>query len=210
MNLKKLLLGAVAGMLLASSAEAQVNAVPQFGVNTENLRHNTFSAISVALVPAASATDVWCISAGASKNIYLEAINISGTAGTAVTTPVVLLRRNTALDSGGTAATGLALPVGGGHNYSQNGTSSAVLTAYTANPTVNDASPTYLRAAELALPTSSATLTQNLLFPIGTAASEYDQEFILAKGTTQQICINLNGTSVSSGSLVIWAEWAEY
>lgn len=204
----KRFLTAVMLTMLPGLALAQVNVVPQIGLNTQNVRQQTFSAVSIALVPAASATDILCISPGATKSIYLKNITISGTAGTAVTTPVVLLRRNTALDSGGTAATGTALPVAGAM-YSSNAASTATLTAYTANPTINDSSPTYLRAAVLGIPLSSAAIAQTLNMSFGTNVEEYDQEGLLLKNTTQQACINLNAVSISSGSLTTWLEWTE-
>ena len=206
--MRKLLLSAAAWALATSVALAQVNVVPSPGLVTQNLRQQTYSAISVGLVPAASATDIACIAASSTKNIYVKAVFIGGTAGTAITIPVILLRRNTALDSGGTAATGLALPVGA-PNYFTNGTASATLTAYTANPTVNDASPSYLRAGILALPTSGATIAQQQLFYFGTDVENFDQEILLAKGSTQQMCVNLNGSTFSTGSLSITFEWTE-
>ena len=59
--IRKTILGVLAGALLSSSALAQIT-VPQVGVNQANVREQTYSAVSVALVPAASATDVFCIS----------------------------------------------------------------------------------------------------------------------------------------------------
>lgn len=208
MSLKKSLLSVVAGLAFATSAHAQVNTVPVTGLNLGNLRQQTFSAVSIGLVPAASATDIWCIAASSAKTVSISQITVSGVATTAVTTPVVILRRNTAVDSGGTAATGIALPVAAANQLGQ--TSSAVLSAYTANPTINDASPSYLRAGVIGIPTSAAAIAQVLTYSFGTGVEEYDQQAVLVKGSTQQLCVNLNAVSITAGSLAISAEWVEY
>ena len=64
--IRKLLLGTVAGFALTSAALAQ-NTVPQIGVNTATIREQTYSASAVGLAPAASATDIFCISGSSSK-----------------------------------------------------------------------------------------------------------------------------------------------
>jgi FtsH-binding integral membrane protein len=203
--MKNRILGAALAALLTTSAIAQVNVVPQIGLNTANLRQNTYGAISIGLVPAASATDIFCISGSATKTIKVNRISLSGTAGTAVTTPVVLLRR-TSLDTGGTPATGTALPVAGAFD-SSNPTASAVLTAYTANPTIVDSSPTYLAAPAVSFGvTTTVSDPDELLF--GTAVGFYNQPIIL-RGAAQQVCLNLNAVSISSGVLAISIQWTE-
>lgn len=208
MTLRKLLLSAVAGLSLVTAASAQVNTVPQVGVNTANIRQQTYSAISVALVPASAATDLFCIAASQSRSVAVRRIEVSGTATTALTTPLILLRRAT-VDTGGTAATGLALPVGG-TNYSLNSAATAVLTAYTANPTITDSSPTYLRVNAINFsPAATAVSSDALFWHGGTATDFYDQGFDMVKGSTQQLCLNLNGGTIAGGSLSINIEWTE-
>lgn len=43
----------------------------------------------------------------------------------------------------------------------------------------------------------------------GSTVDMFNHGLILAKNTTQQLCINLNGVSVSSGVLNINMEWTE-
>jgi hypothetical protein len=210
--MRKFVLSLVALLtLLGAFGHAQqggVNTVPQVGVNTANLRQSTYSAVSIGLVPvAAGATDAFCISGGATKNIAIRRIGISGTATTAVEVPVTILRR-TALDTGGTAATGAALPVAG-RNNTNNDASTAVLTAYTANPTINDASPKYFRTASIALPLASANIGQFNEWLFGTPIDFYEQGLDIPKNTTQQYCINLNSTAIAGGLLYIEIEWTE-
>ena len=207
--LKSTLLGLVAGVLLASAALAQVNYVPQIGVASATIRQKTYSATSVALVPAASATDIFCINGSTSKTVKIRRFIISGTAGTAITTPI-LVNLNHSLDTGGTAATSLAAPVAVGYNPGNSTSTVNATTAYTANPTVNDASPSLLAAFAPTFPvtTTAGTVTQILA---GSSVDFYDQglDIPIAATVVQQICLNLNGKSISSGLLNITAEWTE-
>ena len=110
--LKRSLAAALGLLALCSSALAQqpgINSVPQTGVLQASLRVKTYGAVSVGLVPAAAATDIFCIGASASKTVAITRVELSGTATTALSTPVVILRR-ASLDTGGTAATGGRTP----------------------------------------------------------------------------------------------------
>ena len=208
---KKSLLSAVAGLAFTGAAFAQaVNVVPQVGMISEILRRPTYTATAVDLVPAASATDIFCISAGASKNIAVRRVVIGGTAGTAITTPALLYRR-APLDTGGTPATSLALPVGVPHN-SADGASTATLVSYTANPTVTDASPSLMGALLVDLPVTTAAggrVDVERVYGSG-GVDVFNKGLDIVKGSTQQLCVNLNGVSVSSGVLAITMEWTEY
>lgn len=205
--MKKLLLSAALALGLSAPALAQVNTVPQIGVQTAILRTPTYSATSVGLVPASAATDIFCISAGTTKTVAIRRITISGTAGTAVTTPFLIYQRS-ALDTGGTAATGLALPVAVPNNPNDP-VSTAVVTAYTANPTVA-ATPVLLDAITVDLPVTTAAggrVDSTSLY--GTAVDTFNKGLDIMKNTTIQNCINLNGVTVSSGVLTIHVEWTE-
>jgi hypothetical protein len=206
--IRKFLLGTVAGFALTSAALAQ-NTVPQIGVNTATIREQTYSASAVGLAPAASATDIFCISGSSSKTIAIRRISISGTAGTLITVPVTLVRR-ASLNTGGTLATGAALPAASPH-LSTNGTATATLASYTANPTINDTSPLYFRAGNATFPVTSAG---TVIFPLewfgGSQVETYTQGFDIPAGSTaQQYCLNLGATSVSSGLLNISITWTE-
>lgn len=200
-----------APILATNPATAQscgVNYVPSIGNNCSNVRQPTFSAISRGLVPPSSATDIFCISGSTTKTIVIDRIEISGTAGTLVSVPITLLRR-ASLNTGGTAATGAALPVASANNTS-NATSTAVLTAYTAVPTIVDTSPLYFRSGWVTLPTTAAgTVINTLQWGFGTSVEAYNQHLDILKNTAQQACLNLNSVSVSSGVLDISIEWTE-
>ncbi len=199
-------LGLILGLL--ASAAAQVNVVPQVGVTSAYVKQKTYSAASVGLVPASSATDIFCISGSSSAAISVKQISISGTAGTLVTAPFTLLRRTT-LDTGGTATT-TALPVAA-PNMSSDPAATATLTAYTANPTINDASPTYFRSSTLTLNTTGTTVQASpLVWSFGERIGDFAKALDIPKASTaQQYCINLNAVSVSSGVLNIDITWVE-
>ena len=202
----KRLMFVLALALCPLGALAQVNVVPQVGVNTANLRYPTYGAISIGLVPAAAATDIACLQGSASKVVTLNRLLISGTAGTAITTPFVILKR-VLLDSGGTPATSTALPVAGKYDP-QFGTATATLNAWTANPTINDASPTYIAAPAVTLPVTASSGTTPTEVNFGTWSDAYNAGIVL-RGATQAVCINLNAATVTSGVLAITFEWVE-
>lgn len=194
------------GAFLAPAA-AQVNTVPQVGTISAVQKQYSYSATAVGLVPAASATDIFCISAGTSRNISIKQIKIAGTAGIAITTPFLIYRRS-ALGTLGTPATGTALPVAA-PLYPNDPASSATLVSYTANPTVAS-SPILMDAALVDLPVTTAaggSVTERLSY--GESLSWFNHNLVIPKGTTQQICVNLNGVSVSSGVLNISMFWTE-
>lgn len=206
MNFRKFL-GAALAALLSTSALAQVNVVPQVGVNSAVITRNTYSAVALALPPASSATDIACIAGSATKTVYINFVGVSGTAGTLTTTPVTLLRR-AAVDTGGTAATTTA-------NWANtiaeldtnNPTPTATLISYSANPTINDTSPTYLRSRNVTFPTiASGTVLVPIVWEWDTTSFG---ERPTLRGTSEQICVNLNSATVSSGVLQLTVEWTE-
>lgn len=208
--MKKLISLSAALMLgLIALAFAQpVNFVPQVGVVYAYFRNPTYTASSVALVPAASATDFWCLNGSTTRTVSIREITISGTAGTAITTPV-LVNLNHSLDTIGTPATGLALPVAVPLN-SSNAAATATPTAWTANGTVNDAAPNLL---SVLTPTFQVTTTANIQTTMyfGTSVENFNQGIDIPKAATvvQQVCLNMNGKTVSTGLLNITVTWTE-
>lgn len=165
-------------------------------VNTEG-RRATYRAVILGLVPVASATDVVYIAGSATKTVRINRISVSGSAGTALNTPVVLAKRSTA-NTAGTCAAMTAVPID-----TANAAATAVASSCTANPTLG-------------------TLVGNVasvsaMFNVGTAASvpavftngiDNGQPIIL-RGVAQTLGVNLAGVSVSSGVLNVTIEWTE-
>lgn len=204
-----LLIGLSASALAPTPAAAScgVNFVPVVGVICDLVRNPTYTATSIGLVPASSATDIFCISPGATKTIALRRLTIGGVAGTAITTPFLLYERS-ALGTSGTAATGLAAPVPV-PLLPSDPASTATLIAYTANPTVA-ATPLLMDALLVDLPvTTAAGGTSAVTKQWGSSVDFFDKGIDLTKASTLQLCVNLNGVSVSSGVLAITAEWQE-
>lgn len=212
MRLDKILIGALAGLALAGSATAQVNTVNQIGLTTEYIRKTTYSAAFFGLVPAASATDILCIAASPTKTVRLQSIRLTGTAGTLVTTPVVLLAR-ASVDTAGTVGTTTANPANTiAKRLTTDPTATAVLVSYTANPTINDSSPTYIDTANVTLPVSGTSVMNpgnGNLFDYSLYVEDLQREPTLPVNSTRQFCVNLNAVSVSSGVLAGTVTWTE-
>lgn len=208
--IRKLLLALALIGSFALPASAQcvsaggVNTVPTIGQNclTESTI-DTYGATSVALVPASSATDIACITGSATRVVRLLSVKIGGTAGTAIATPILLIKHASA-NTGGTAATSTALPV----PYKMDTTDAAAgatTTAYTANPTIPDATPGIIDGAIVTFPVTTGGAT-SLTFSYSTHI--YNEPPTL-RGVAQQVCVNLNGVSISTGSLTISFLWTE-
>ncbi len=212
--MKKLLLSLGLLLGLASPALAQVpcigvggvNSVPQVGISCpQEPTVTSYASTSVGLVPAAAATDITCISPSVAGIVLrIQSVRVSGS-GTAISVPV-LLRKNVSLDTLGTPATSTALPVAYALD-SANATSKSVQIAYTANPTVNDAAPGILDNGNLGLvaTTVGAAVQPYVLFDY--TERNYVQAPLMRK-TTEQICVNLNGTSPTALLNVSW-KWTE-
>lgn len=212
--MKRIFLSIALWLGLTTLASAQcvgvggVNTVPQTGVvcNTEPLVA-TFAGMGYGIVPAASATDVACITGSASRVVRVQGIRVSGTAGTLVTLPV-LLNKHTVANTGGTAAvtTALPVPVTLDTVTATTAAATATLTAYTANPTI-DASALQVDAMITSFNVTSALVNGSQAF-FDYRGSRYMEPPTL-RGIAQQLCVNLGGISVSSGLLAIAFYWTE-
>lgn len=189
---------------LGGSAGAGIDLSGSILTSTDNRSRLVYSAACTGLVPAASCTDVWQIIGSATKTIRLHYISISGTAGTLVTLPIYLCRRISA-NTGGSAATGLALPLAVKHDTGD-AAATATLTAYTAVPTIVDTSPQLVRSGTLTLPVTTAGVTPSRLEWDFTRPGMKAQ---VLRGVAQTFCINLSTISVSSGLLNIECTWSE-
>jgi hypothetical protein len=211
--MRKFLALALGAALLVAPAAAQVNTVPQTGVQTAYVAKTTYSSSFFGLVPVVtSGTDQVCISGSATKTVRVQRITIWGTTATAPQTVPLSLVRRASLDTGGTAAGTTANP-GITTQIAKRDTSTvaatAVLVSYTAAPTIVDSAPTYIDAQLLAMPIVTSVMsavpvdfhfardTENLLQPPTLV------------GVAQQLCVNnaaaLTNASAWNGSIV-WTE----
>lgn len=184
---------------------------PQFGVIQGYAPKQTYSAVWIGLAPAASTTDLICIYGSATKTISVTQIKLSGSAGTTLSIPVTVLRR-TSLNTSGTAASTTANPANTvSKRATTNATHTATLISWTANPTIVDSAPTYIDSAQLAVSlTTMATVSIPVTFDWSLDPSQLRQPPTIRNGqTTQAICVNLNGTSLSSGLITGSITWTE-
>jgi hypothetical protein len=181
-----------------------VNGVPQSGQDC--LMESavfTYAATAVALVPASAATDVACITGSATKVIRVLSIRVSG-AGTLQSIPV-LITKHASVNTGGTAATGTALPVP--YKTDSNDVApSATTISWTANPTIADASPGIIDGAIVTF--QPATAVGGTPFQLSFLTHIYNEPTTL-RGVAQQVCVNLNGATIVAGSLTISFLWTE-
>lgn len=182
-----------------------INSVPRTGVSCpSDSIAPTYMATGIGIVPAASATDIACITGNATNIVRLQQIRISGSAGTLVSLPVVITKHASA-NTGGTAATTTALPT----PYrldSLNPAPLATTTAYTVNPTIADAAPGLIDAGIATFNVTTVAGGAPVTFSWTTRA--YNEAPVL-RGVAQQVCVNLNGVSVSSGLLAVSFMWTE-
>lgn len=183
-----------------------INNVPQPGITCASEPIvATYAATGIGIAPGAAATDIACITGASGKVVRVQAIRVSGSAGTLITIPIVITKHASA-NSGGTAATGTALPVPYAMDPN-NAAAAATTTAYTANPTINDSTPGYIDASELSLNTTSA------LVGAGYANFDYTErnyaQAPILRSTAQQVCVNINATSPSSGLVNVTFKWTE-
>jgi hypothetical protein len=201
-----LLVGALAALAVPAAAQ---NTVPQVGVTSGYLGKTTYSAAFFGLAPAATTTDLVCIAGSATKTVVLQSITLSGSAGTTLSLPATVLRR-AAVNTGGTAASTTANPANTVAKRDANSpTHSAVLIAYSANPTITDTSPTYIDSKQLAISlTTMATVSIPAVFDWSKDIVNLIQPPTL-RGAAQQICVNFNGTSLASGLITGSITWTE-
>ena len=211
--MRKTLLSSAMLLGLCAPAFAQVNAVPQPGLATGYLPKVTYSSAFFGLVPGASATDVVCIAASSTKTVRVQRLVIGGT-GTAISLPIQIVRR-ASLDSGGTAGSTTANPgtttqiASRDTGLATNASATAALISYTAVPTINDSSPVYVDSNLLGVvATTVGTPTPVTVFDWSRDIENLIQVPTLAKGSTQQICVNFGGVSTTS-SLTGQITWTE-
>lgn len=166
-------------------------------VNAEGQKA-TYSATSLALVPQAAATDIFCITGSATKTVRVVRIQISGIATAATSEDIVVLKRSTANTAGtSTAPTLVAMD-------STQSAASATVLAYTANNTPGTLVGN-VRGAKLPLGTATAPAAQGAVFDFSTDAAKS----LVLRGITQVACLNWNGATTAGNSVNVDIEWTE-
>jgi hypothetical protein len=212
--MKKLLLALGVLVAFATGASAQcvavggINSVPQVGVSCASEPNvPTYFATGVGIVPvAAGATDVACIVGSATKIVRIQAVRVSGSAGTLVNVPVSLMKR-ASVNTGAYSATTTMIPVPYPADSTMPAATATTGAWITANPTITDSTPGVISASILAL---AATGTASN--PGATFFDWKERNFmapVTLRGVAQALCVNFNTTAVTSGLVNISFSWTE-
>ena len=192
---------ALAASLFSVSAIAPAFAVGpiQTTLNTY-AQYQTFSATVTGLVPAASATDFFTLTGSATKLVTLKSIGCTGTSTAAASQPIQGIIRST-LDTAGTSTAPAVVSWN-----TANTASTAVVSAYTANPTLGTTTGGAFSGL-LATVAPASTGTNGFYFTTG---STDNIQPITLTGATQQLALNAIGASFAAGtSLTCNVTWME-
>jgi len=161
-------------------------------------RHKATYRTAFVVTPAATASDVFQLIGSASKTVEITQIIISGTQTTGGLVDIYIKKRSTA-NSGGSSTASTAVPM-----ISTDAAATAVGAIYTANPT------TGTTTGDVAIITAAfgpATSTDDNIAYIN--FGERGKGLTLV-GVAQAMAINLNGVTITGGSLKITIEFTEY
>ncbi|MEL7086860.1 MAG: hypothetical protein AAGL98_00210 [Planctomycetota bacterium] len=161
----------------------------------------SYSATAERVAVVASATDVFCLRGSATKTVEVQGIRVSGSATANTLVPVSITKRTTA-NTGGTSASAPAVA-----HDSLDPAATATAVAYTANPSALGTSPGDLRGESLIFAGGSSP---NL--NIGSQVfrfTDYPSKHPRLHGVAEQICVNLNGTTVGGGLITVDMQWTE-
>lgn len=150
------------------------------------------------MVLAASATDVFVLAGNAAKTVAITKMTITGYATATGIAAIALYKRSTA-NTGGTSSAASVVP-----NDSNDPASTSVCLVYTANPSTGTAiGIPDRRIVQLPAPTAALQgLWERVWGDV--------QKPIILRGANECLAINLNGTTVVGGNLLISMEWYEY
>jgi hypothetical protein len=193
--------------LQASSATAMVSLDSSLPSGTNNIGSvsiisvpsATYRAAATAITPAALATDILTVTGSATKTINITRIDLDGVQTTAGQAVILLIKRSTA-DTGGTSTAVNKVPLD-----SLSAASTATVLSYTANPAVGTAIGT-LASTRMFLPgATTASDAQGMSMTYG----ELGGQQLSLRGTNQVLAVNLNGTTLTGGSINVNIEYTE-
>lgn len=196
---KKLASFAFAAALLAVAVPASAQFRPTPANPSES---PTYRTSIVALVTAASATDFLTITGSATKTVVVKRIMCSGIGSTAGTADLQIVKRSTA-NTGGTSTT-----LTGVQLDSNDAAPTAVVRAYTVNPSALGTAVGSIGAAKIGLPLAATGATmQQLTFDTQTMPRTKP---IVLRGVAQTLALNGNAATLAAGaSLACTVEWTE-
>jgi hypothetical protein len=191
MRFKNLLTYALAAALMLGSCiefapAANAQSAPNGVAYTYPAVRPTYSAAIVGMTPAASATDLFTIAGVAGKVVRVTRINCTGTS-TALGSSLLQIVKRSALDTGGTATNPAAIK-----HDSADAAASAVVAAYTANPTLGTGTATGLGS------------------PFTAEFGAINDKQVILRSAAEQLAVNANAASLATGAAVsCTVEWTE-
>ncbi len=178
---------------LDSSGNLLVSNTPRDGIKA------TYSACASGLVAVATPTDIFTISGSSTKTIRITRLGLSATQNTSSVRDVFIIKRSSA-NSGGTATNPAAVP-----HDSGSAAATAVVTAYTANPSLGNTVGT-IRAMKVDI---EATNLVGASDHVELRFGEGPSQCVILRGTAESLCVNLNSITSSNSSFDIYVEWSE-
>src|SRR5579885_1247630 len=162
----------------------------------------TYRAAITALAAVTGCTDLFTLTGSASKVIRLSRVEFSGTIATAAMYLDVLgILRSTA-DSAGTKTNPSAIPLD-----TNDPAATAIVAAYTANPTLGNAIGTIRADKYLLALTGTPAQPDRLVWEFGNRPGE---RAVVLRGANSVFALNLNGVAISNATLIdIAIEWTE-
>jgi len=181
---------------------AAVNAAGQQLVNTEGTKA-TYTLALIDFLPGTTATDYFCLPGSATKTVRVLSSRVSADATAASAMDVALFKR-TALNTGGTSA---ALTTSITQRDSNDPAPTAVPVSYSVNPTSLGAGNLVRAVSNWFFPATGTPVAQ---VEVVWDFTRDNGRGIVLRGTSQEICFNLNGVAVPSGlSLYTTIDWTE-
>lgn len=184
------------GVALTTGQKTRALSIP-----TVEASQATYMASFAGLVTATAGTDVFTIVGSASKTIKVLGLYVSGTQTITAVVAFHLIKRSTA-NTGGTSTTPTAVPLD-----STDATASAVVRAYTANPSALGTS------VGLVLPfsklISTANFTNSDIHPLFIDFTAKGMKEVTLRGAAQTLSLSLNGVNLIGNSLNLSFIWTE-
>lgn len=197
------LLGQQVSMLLNPSGtfDQQRSAAGTTGIPAVNAEGTkaTYSAATIGLTPAATATDFFTILGSGTKTVRVLRIAINGISTAGGASPDIQLIKRITANTGGTSA-----PITAAQHDSNDAAPTAVVSTYSANPSSLGTSGGLVRAKKLNL--GAAGSAGEIVWDFTTR----NGKGLVLRGTTQLAALNFNGATVPGGmSVDIDIEWSE-
>lgn len=196
----------VGGASLTLGQKTSANSIPvvlpsdeTFPVSPTAASIATYAAGITGLTTALLATDIFTVTGSATTVVRVTGLGVSANGSAGANVNLAIIKRSSA-HTGGTSATVTAVPYD-----SNDAAATAVARSYTVNPTVLGTAIGNIRVAEQFV---SGVVTA------GSGVIEWDfgvrpSKPVVLRGTSQLLCVNLAGVTVTGGSYNIWVEWTE-